>query len=1732
MAGAVNQDVPSCTNVYAVSGSGTGTGTVMTVDGTGGAPVTASGDDTYYDTYLLPAGRVAALTSFISVEPAAAATSDASVTFSGTHALSVSASNTTAMNGLVVRTSSLSPTNAVVLLDNANFSANVGATGAQGVVVDSAGSTSATLTVRNSVLSVDTGGLYGIVLSGVGSGTALLSAGTQNTLAIGTLFAPTLSAINMTGNARLDFTGLLNVHSSKNGVAMSATTSIVLDGGDPSQSAINVGGVNSGYSTGLNYGSSDTTSALKNLAIDLTANSAVGGRGTEGYNINLTRGALDLRNVRLTSDMIDSSALTLSNGILTGSQLAVDVTGTGTGGIDVEPNRNGKITLDGATGTNSIVTRGAADLSPINTGVPYPNAAGVRLLDGSIILASADIQTYGAGAPGIYLSKGSFSTGSGVTVHTHADGASAVVYTPLSGNVANVTAVFSPSTSLATDGANAYGFVADGLDLYDGTSTPHPFSVGFASLGLSASAITVQAPGAAAIGARNAATLVLDGQNLSALAGLPAGTYAVKAEAGGTVQFTQGAQAGGAALLAGAGGVLDFNDDTASASGSLVAISQGSGASTRGELELSGRTQSLAVGALASDGTGSTNGLVNLGGNSLVIDGAAGVSGTFSGAIEGAGSLIKNGAGTQTFSGQSAFDYTGATQINGGTLAVAGGAIGKDANGPKLFELGAAGTLNIGNNQGSFELGAISGSGTVQLTDGGTNASSNLILDGASTPQTFSGAIDGSGGVIVRGGAGTVQTFSGSRVFGFAGDVTIGSGTLAIAGQAVSSNRFVFDDGANTGGTLDISGNGQGGFTLAGVEASNAGTTAQIKLGNSSGSATDLVLNGAGNYHFGGTISGYGNVVKQGSGTQTMSGVNAFGFTGSTVIADGVLQLRNIADPSQFDHTFELNGGWLDLSDATFDSSGVSANDWAKLHVTDGGNAAAGGIIGGNDKITLGGNAGDTVDAEQIDGGVFVVKTGSNTTTLSGVNGYVGNTRILDGTLKVTDDANLGDTRFEREVVLGGGNLEIGDGGTFNSSRQLQLQAAGAVQVDGTASTTATLGSISGSGQTLTKTGAGGLTFTNGGVLGQAIVSDGALDLHAVTVDATTLAASGQAAIVQAAGTTVTLNGSTVASQGDAIVANGTSTLNLSGNTQVTAGGATYRVTGGVGTLNASEQSLIGNVLAADGAGSVLALHLSDNSTYTGAPSLTNGAAATLSIDGTSSWNMTADTTLAGLTNLGSISVGGDARSAAAAHASQSPAYQTLTVNGDYQGGGSINLRTELNAGGPLSDQQTDRLVVAGNVSGQTQLSLTTSGAGANTNTAQNNQPMPNEGISLVQVGGASSANAFTLKGGYVAGAGSPYQYRIFAYGPGSYALPDPSQSLLPNGQTPQWDYRLQTSYTDSSGNVQPGTPPDGSGHATLLPQGSSYLTVPLALQNYESIVADNLYRRLGDVRHGAFEPGVKVEDVFARTIDSRSVYHSSRSFADYGYDFGQSITALQFGADWLHRRSADHDFRLGTAVTLGDSPVDPQAAAAESSKASISAFSVALTGTWQRKDGWYVDGLFSAGLYRGTVSTSQRGEVGRIHASGFDGSIEMGRAFTLPVVPGGLEVEPHARVLTQLLHFQDRTDGDGVTVGTSDLLAFTGLLGVRFSMLAPGTTSFRPYVRVDFSNTWINSPSVTLSGQSFDVAKSGAAVQAGVGASGLLTPNLSIYGELSGLQRLGSGASTVAATLGLRYSF
>ena len=113
---------------------------------------------------------------------------------------------------------------------------------------------------------------------------------------------------------------------------------------------------------------------------------------------------------------------------------------------------------------------------------------------------------------------------------------------------------------------------------------------------------------------------------------------------------------------------------------------------------------------------------------------------------------------------------------------------------------------------------------------------------------------------------------------------------------------------------------------------------------------------------------------------------------------------------------------------------------------------------------------------------------------------------------------------------------------------------------------------------------------------------------------------------------------------------------------------------------------------------------------------------------------------------------------------------RTLNVAGGWNTSASngrnptVTLNTTLNEGGALSNQRTDRLLIAGDANGSTTLNVRAQGAGAFTSTSVT--PGANEGISLVQVGGNASAQSFELQNGYVAV--GPYQYHLSAFAPGA----------------------------------------------------------------------------------------------------------------------------------------------------------------------------------------------------------------------------------------------------------------------------------------------------------------------------------------------------------------------------
>ena len=257
--------------------------------------------------------------------------------------------------------------------------------------------------------------------------------------------------------------------------------------------------------------------------------------------------------------------------------------------------------------------------------------------------------------------------------------------------------------------------------------------------------------------------------------------------------------------------------------------------------------------------TGVNSSRVNLNGNNLTI-GTTGGATTFAGIISGAGgSLTKDGASTQVLSGEN--NYTGTTTISAGTLQA--GADNAFSAG-SATTLGAAGTLDL--NDSANTINALAGAAGSKVLLG-----SATLTTGDATNTTFAGVISETGNVIKQGTG--ILTLSGTNTY--TGTTTINAGTL----QAEAANSFSAGSATTVGGTgtLDLNNFANRIDVLIGEVGSKVLLDA----------ATLTTGKNAINTTFAGVISETGNVIKQGTGSLTLSGANT--YTGNTDINAGTL---------------------------------------------------------------------------------------------------------------------------------------------------------------------------------------------------------------------------------------------------------------------------------------------------------------------------------------------------------------------------------------------------------------------------------------------------------------------------------------------------------------------------------------------------------------------------------------------------------------------------------------------------------------------------------------------------------------------------------------------------------------------------------------------------------------------------------------------------------------------------
>ena len=233
-------------------------------------------------------------------------------------------------------------------------------------------------------------------------------------------------------------------------------------------------------------------------------------------------------------------------------------------------------------------------------------------------------------------------------------------------------------------------------------------------------------------------------------------------------------------------------------------------------------------------------------------------SGTFSGSLlnpKNSLAIVKQGSGTQTLSG-GGIGYKGGTTVNGGRLVLENTLTGNSS-----YTTNAELEFNLTTDNQQLQSGTFSGTGKL-IKNGGNE----LILSNWGGAQTV--ALTGADSVIdVQ--AGTLSNF-GAAAFG-----------------APSTNW----DGNQAGLTVALGATFQINNSIAIVDELNGAGTISKSTWDTPVTLTIGVNDGSGNFS-GGIAQPVGtalSLVKQGTGTQTLSGINT--YSGATSVSAGTLAL-------------------------------------------------------------------------------------------------------------------------------------------------------------------------------------------------------------------------------------------------------------------------------------------------------------------------------------------------------------------------------------------------------------------------------------------------------------------------------------------------------------------------------------------------------------------------------------------------------------------------------------------------------------------------------------------------------------------------------------------------------------------------------------------------------------------------------------------------------------------------
>ncbi|HIF4730004.1 TPA: autotransporter outer membrane beta-barrel domain-containing protein [Citrobacter amalonaticus] len=528
-----------------------------------------------------------------------------------------------------------------------------------------------------------------------------------------------------------------------------------------------------------------------------------------------------------------------------------------------------------------------------------------------------------------------------------------------------------------------------------------------------------------------------------------------------------------------------------------------------------------------------------------------------------------------------------------------------------------------------------------------------------------------------------------------------------------------------------------------------------------------------------------------------------------------------------------------------------------------------------------------------------------------------------------------------------------------------------------------------------------------------------------------------------------------------------------------------------------------------------------DNSYIYGDTATESTGTINLALNGSNSkWDMVGDSNITNLTLNGSTLTFMPPAMETRKLVRDAATFKTLTVDGDFRGtNGNLVMNTQL--GDDASP--TDRLIVAGNTSGTTNVKVLNAGGAGGVTT---------DGIELISVGG-NSDGVFTQSGRIVAGA---YDYTL-QRGEG----PNEKNWYLSSALSPEPPEEpvvpvSPVSPTDPVGPVVPQKPTQPREHA-VRPEAGLY---GMNLQAANTLFNTRLQDRLGETHYvDALTGEDAVTSMWLRNVGG----HTRQKDSSGQLDMQANRYVMQLGGDLAQWSSGNADrYHLGLMAGYAN-----QKARAENQRngnradSRVSGYSVGLYGTWLQDnathEGAYVDTWAQYSWFDNTVSG--RGvESEEYDSKGFTASVESGYTWKLAELSerNALYIQPKAQITWMGVKADEHKEVNGTRVegnGDGNIQTRVGvrLFGKGHNKLDDGKDrTFQPFVEAN----WIHNTKdfgVAMNGENVNLKGTRNIGELKAGVEGQLTKNVALWGNIG--QQIGDkGYSDTSAMLGIKLAF